>query len=81
MLSLRSLLETVLDAEGPRRFDPTSLRHSLQDFQGVVALIRDANSRGYLVSVKDHHSSRYGLIDMVVVEGVTEEGDDYLAST
>ena len=80
MFSLQPLLRTVLETEGPRRFDADTLRMSPEDFQGVVALIRDAKSRGYLVSVKEHHSSRSGLTDLVVVEGVTEEGEDYLSA-
>jgi hypothetical protein len=80
MLNLRELLRAVKDAGGQRRFDAQALGTSLSDFQAVVDLIRDADQRGFLETVREHVCARTGLVDCIWVEGVTEDGEDYLAA-
>ncbi len=80
MLSLHELVRAVKDAGGGRRFDAKALDTSLQDFQGVVDLIRDADQHGFFEVVKEHVCSRTRLVDCVWVEGVTEDGEDFLSA-
>lgn len=80
MLNLRQVLRAVKDAGGTRRFDADGLGMPLQEFQAVVEVLRDADRRGFFEVVTEHQSARTGLVDLVVVQGVTEDGDDYLAA-
>ena len=78
MLSLHQVVRAVKDAGGTRRFDAEGLRMPPQAFQAVVEVIRDADQRGFFEVVTEHQSARTGLVDLVVVQGVTEDGEEFL---
>jgi hypothetical protein len=80
MLNLHELVRAVRNAGGGRRFDAKALDISLQDFQAVVDLVRDADQRGFFEVVKEHECARTGLVDCIWIEGVTEDGEDFLAA-
>ena len=78
-MNLRQLLEEV--ASGRRGFKAPD--GDLDGFQSLAELIIDAGDSGYLEGVKPHKESYTGrrLYAVVIVNGLTEAGRDYLTES
>lgn len=81
MLTIRDVLLKVRTVGGRARFTAGDLNISPHAFQEVVETIREAEALGYIRATVEHSSSSSGLIDLVVAESVTDEGDEYLSSS
>jgi hypothetical protein len=81
MLSIYDVLTRVKQAEDdqlPCRFSAADLRTSASDFQLVVEILVDADQRGFFLDTHPHPSTRTGLIDVVIVDGLTDAGRKFL---
>jgi len=74
MRKIKEVVQAVANHGGSCTFSYDALGLSLAEFQAVVKLIRDAETRGFLVVHSDHESSRGEGIDSIVVESLTESG-------
>jgi len=76
-LNLNQSILKVLSEQPEERFSYSAdaLGISEEDFQVVVEKVMEAKARGYIRTVlKPHKSSRTGLYDTIVAEGLTPEG-------